>query len=196
MKGVELNAFKLDDFGIPYGYRRARIHSARPVDAPLGLTLTDAALLVFCARSPLLVADPSRLDAASTKAFLAATARGFELCASEPDTAAALFFDLASKENPDLPTPLDAEMCARSARYLAAEKCLLNEEGVWGRMTVSRWAAFVDWLAAAGLLTRAAPSRTPDGVDTVSLDDLRSGKGGEAVPAPAPQALFTNEYLP
>ena len=144
----------------------------------------------------MLVADPARLDAASTKAFLAATARGFALAAAQPDEAAALFVALAGAENPDLPAPLDAEMCARSARYLAAEGAFLNDAGEWGVMSRARWAAFVDWLAASGLLTRAAPSRTPDGVDTVSLDDLRAGKGGEAVPPPPPEALFTNEYLP
>ena len=147
-------------------------------------------------RSPLLVADPSRLDAATTKAFLAATARGFAFAAAQPDEAASVFFTLASAENPDLPTPLDADMCARSARYLAAEKAFLNDAGEWGVMSRDRWAAFVDWLASSGLLTSAAPSRTPDGVDTVSLDDLRAGKAGQAVPPPAPEALFTNEYLP
>ncbi len=146
--------------------------------------------------SPLLVADPTRLDAAKTKAFLAATARGFTFAAEHPDEAAAIFCALATQENPGLPTPLDAEMCARSMRYLAAEKAFINDSGEWGVMSRARWAAFVDWLASNGLLTRAAPSRTPDGVDTVSLDDLRAGKGGEAVAAPAPEALFTNEYLP
>ena len=109
--------------------------------------------------------------------------------------AAKLFFDLAGAENPDLPTPLDADMCARSARYLAAEKTFIGGSGKWGVMTRERWAAFVDWLSSAGLLTQAAPSRQPDGVNTVSLDDLRSGKGGQAVAPPQPEALFTNEYL-
>ena len=144
----------------------------------------------------MLVADPTRLDAPTTKAFLAATARGFAFAAEQPDEAASLFFTLASAENPGLPTPLDAEMCTRSARYLAAKKAFTNDAGEWGVMSRSRWAAFVDWLATNGLLTHAAPSRTPDGVNTVSLDDLRAGKGGEAVPPPAVEALFTNEFLP
>ena len=166
MRGVELNVFDLDSFGIPYGY------------------------------SPLLVADPSRLDPATTKAFLAATARGFAFAAEHPEEAASLFFALASAENPGLPTPLDADMCARSARYLAAKKAFTNDAGEWGVMSRARWAAFIDWLSANGLLTSAAPSRTPDGVNTVSLDDLRGGKAGEAVPPPRPEALFTNEFLP
>ena len=86
-------------------------------------------------------------------------------------------------------------MCRRSARYLAADKAFIGESGDWGVMTRERWSAFVDWLADAGLLTAAAPSRQPDGVNTVSLDDLRAGKGGAAVPPPSPDALFTNEYL-
>lgn len=139
----------------------------------------DVALLPFAACSPVLVADPARLDAAATKAFLAATARGFEFAAAEPNAAAALFCQLASEENKDLPTSLDAEMCAQSVRYLAAEGALLDASGKWGTMEASRWTAFVAWLHAAGLLTSAMQSRTPDGVNTVSLDDLRAGKAGE-----------------
>ena len=127
----------------------------------------------------MLVADPARLDAGVTKAFLAATARGYELAAAEPEAAAALFFELASNENPGLPTPLNAAMCAQSARYLADEKAFLNEAGAFGRMDAARWDAFLAWLHKAGLMTSAMPSRTPDGVSSVSLDDLRAGKGGE-----------------
>ena len=127
-------------------------------------------------RSPVLVADPSRLDADATKAFLAATARGFKLAAEAPDAAAAM---LAAEENPDLPTPLDADMVAQSARYLAAEGAYLNEAGAWGAMDGARWSSFVTWLRDAGLLTSAMQSRSPDGVNTVSLDDLRAGKAGE-----------------
>ena len=116
----------------------------------------------------MLVADPNRLDPATTKAFLAATARGFAFAAEQPDEAASLFFTLATSENPGLPMQLDADMCARSARYLAAKKAFTNDAGEWDVMSRERWAAFIDWLSANGLLTSAAPSRTPDGINTVS----------------------------
>ncbi len=134
----------------------------------------------LAARSPLLVADPARLDADVATAFLAASARGFAYAQQHPDEAASLFVALATQENPDLPQALDAAMCAQSLRYLVQERALVDASGAWGRMEAARWAAFTDWLRAHGLLTSAAPSRTPDGVNTVSLDDLRADKAGEA----------------
>ena len=131
----------------------------------------------------MLVADPAHLATipAAAKAFLEATARGFAFAAAQPDAAAALFVALANAENPDLPTPLDGSMCAQSTRYLAEEGAFLDAaSGAWGRMDGARWTAFVNWLHSAGLLTSAMQSRSPDGVNTVSLDDLRAGKAGEA----------------
>jgi hypothetical protein len=130
-----------------------------------------------------LVADPAHLATipAAAKAFLEATARGFAFAAAQPDAAAALFVALANAENPDLPTPLNGSMCAQSTRYLAEEGAFLDAaSGAWGRMDGARWTAFVSWLHSAGLLTSATQSRSPDGVNTVSLDDLRAGKAGEA----------------
>jgi hypothetical protein len=141
-----------------------------------------------------LVADPAHLATipAAAKAFLAATARGFAFAAEQPDAAAALFVALAAAENPDLPTPLDGDMCAQSTRYLADEGAFLDAaSGAWGRMDASRWAAFVDWLHTSGLLTSAMQSRSPDGVNTVSLDDLRAGKAGEARAKPRVAVVHT-----
>lgn len=165
-KGVELNVFTLSEAGIPYGY------------------------------SPLLVADPTRLDAQVTRTFLDATSRGFQWAVAHPGEAAALFCQLASAENPDMPVPLDVDMCAQSMRYLVDHKALLDDQGMWGRMQTERWQAYVDWLHAKGLLTSAAPSRSPDGVSTVSLDDLRAGKAGQLLSPLDVAPLFTNAYMP
>lgn len=161
--GVELNVFSLNDAGIPYGY------------------------------TPVLAADPEKMDAAAAAAFLAATARGFDLAREQPEQAARLFCQLAGAENPDLPKPLDEAMCAQSLRWLAAEGALAAP---WGRMELGRWAGFVDWLDQAGLLTSRMPSRSPDGVTSASLDDLRGGHAGEPLPKPEAGALFTNAHLP
>jgi ABC-type nitrate/sulfonate/bicarbonate transport system substrate-binding protein len=160
--GIELNVFNLEDAGIPYGY------------------------------SPVLVADPSKLDASIATAFLDATARGFEMARENPDEAARLFFKLATAENPDLPTPLDEEMCVQSVAWLAGEGAFGER---WGRMDGNKWAAFVDWLDQAGLLTSRVPSRTPDGVTSASLDELRSGQAGELLPKPKSSSLFTNAFM-
>eukprot|EP01048_Picozoa_sp_COSAG05_P005496 COSAG05_NODE_327_length_11345_cov_16.236884_7_plen_249_part_00 len=71
LKGVELNAFYLQDFGIPYGY------------------------------APVLMATPALLESepAMVKAFLAAAAKGFEFAAAEPEEAAALLIVGSQAEN-------------------------------------------------------------------------------------------------
>ena len=71
LKGVELNAFYLQDFGIPYGY------------------------------APVLMATPALLESepAMVKAFLAAAAKGFEFAAAEPEEAAALLIAGSQAEN-------------------------------------------------------------------------------------------------
>lgn len=65
-----------------------------------------------------------------------------------------------------------------------------------GRLQLLRWSiggncmslmcAFLIRLVPADLLTTAMQSRTPDGKELVSLDDLRQGKAGEARTCPLP----------
>ena len=71
LKGVALNAFKLQDYGIPYGY------------------------------APVLMADPALIaeERESVVAFLAATARGFEYAATHPGEAASLLVEGAKEQN-------------------------------------------------------------------------------------------------
>ena len=71
LKGVELNTFYLQDFGIPYGY------------------------------APVLMASPALIDEqpAVVQAFLGAAARGFEFAAAQPEEAAALLLAGAQAEN-------------------------------------------------------------------------------------------------
>jgi NitT/TauT family transport system substrate-binding protein len=70
--GVDLNAFALDDYGVPYGY------------------------------TPVLLARPTTIDGDSAEltAFLDATRRGYEFAADNPEEAAALLGDTA--EGPGL----------------------------------------------------------------------------------------------
>lgn len=76
---------------------------------------------------------------------------------------------------------------------------LLDSSGRWGRMQLSVWTSFVDWLAESGLLTRNVQSRSPQpGTATTTLDSLRAGDVGERIPREevAEAAMFTNELLP
>jgi ABC-type nitrate/sulfonate/bicarbonate transport system substrate-binding protein len=168
-KGVDLNVFKLGDYGIPYGY------------------------------SPTLVAHPSTLEerGEEVRAFLAATAEGYKLAAADPAAAAAALTELATAENPDLPSPLDPGLVEDSVKEVAP--LLLDGAGRWGSMDAARWDIFLDWLSSKGLLTTKVQSREPvEGIST-TLDALRSGGGcGEPVPRSSvlASALFTNDFLP
>ena len=80
--------------------------------------------------------------------------------------------------------------------YTRALQAYLDSAGKWGTQIAQRWDAFLDWLSETGLLTTAVPSRTPGG-NKVSLDQLRSGTAGDAIPRDSVKAasLFTSEYL-
>ena len=149
LKGVELNAFFLQDFGIPYAY------------------------------APVMMAHPDLIDAepAVVKAFLQATARGFEWAAANPDEAATLLVDGAKAENR---FDLDARLVQASQKELA--KAYLDGEGRWGRMTDERWSTYLDWLSESGLLTTFLQSRAPVAWVSASLDDLRKGNAGDIIP--------------
>lgn len=169
-KGVELNVFKLQDYGIPY------------------------------APCPLLVAHPDTVNSKADMArrFLAATEAGYQAAAADPQAAAADFLAAVATEHAAQPLspPLDAALVEASALRLAKE--YLTAGGRWGVMETGRWDAFLDWLAENNLLTSKVQSRTPAGETSTSLDGLRSGDAGEPVDRAAVQsaALFTNDLLP
>jgi hypothetical protein len=106
--GVELNTFKLADFGIPYCY------------------------------SPVLAAHPDTLASNPdlVKTFLAATAKGFEYAAQNSAEAAQLLCaevdaDVAKSGKP-LPEPLEKEMVAAS-QAIIGQHYLEASSKQWGR---------------------------------------------------------------
>lgn len=106
--GIELNAFKLSDYGIPYCY------------------------------SPVLAAHPQTLSQNTelVKAFLAATAKGFEYAAQNPAEAAELLCqqvaaDVAQAAKP-LPEPLDPAMVAASQQVIS-QHYVDAGSNKWGR---------------------------------------------------------------
>ena len=167
-KGVELNVFKLEDYGVAYGY------------------------------SPVLLASADALETRGevVRAFLAGAAKGYEWAAANSEEAAALMADAVAADFPELPTPLDRAVLKGSVEAVA--KCSLTPAGTWGAMEAGRWDAFLDWLSAQGLLTTKVQSRGPAGPGTTSLDGLRGGDAGDVIARSAVSAatLFTNDFLP
>jgi hypothetical protein len=107
--GVELNTFKLADYGIPYCY------------------------------SPVLAAHPDTLasNPDMVKTFLAATAKGFEYAAQNPAEAAQLLCAEVdadvSKSGKPLPEPLEQEMVAASQAVIG-QHYLQASSKQWGRL--------------------------------------------------------------
>lgn len=142
-RGIPLRTFAFSDYGFPDFYQ-----------------------VVLACDSRWLAAEPEL-----ARAFVAATVRGFELAADQPDQAAALLvaqnpgvFD----GNPTLP--------GESQRFLATGGFLRDEGGVVGRQTLAKWQGYSSFLYAQGLLVG------PDGKPRTAAPDY--------------QALFTNDFLP
>jgi ABC-type nitrate/sulfonate/bicarbonate transport system substrate-binding protein len=142
-RAIDLRYFKFTDYGFPDFYQ----------------------VVLACDRQ-FLEKEP---DAA--RRFVSATVRGFELAASDPDTAAA---DLiaenpgAFESNPAL--PLD------SARFLATGKFYVDASGKFGTQTLAQWQGYSGFLYDQGLLTDA---------------------NGKKLSAPPDySSLYTNDFLP
>ena len=78
------------------------------------------------------------------KAFLAATAKGFEFAIQHPDEAA----EILLKHAPEL----SRELVVQSQRWLAGQYKAEVER--WGEIDPKRWAAFYDWQYEKGLLEK------------------------------------------
>eukprot|EP00457_Paulinella_chromatophora_P010482 gb/GEZN01010586.1/.p1 GENE.gb/GEZN01010586.1/~~gb/GEZN01010586.1/.p1 ORF type:complete len:363 (-),score=53.65 gb/GEZN01010586.1/:101-1189(-) len=144
--GQKLNMFKLEDFGIPYGY------------------------------SPVLLACPSTLATRSkeARAFLAATAEGYSRASKDPDAAAKdLLTQFGSHSSMASLGKGHEEFVKQSARQLAP--MILSKDGSWGRMDPLRWKKFLEFLSKYGILTDRAgklipvSSINPDGLFTNSV---------------------------
>ena len=92
--------------------------------------------------------------------------------------------------------PLDEPMVIASHVFTA--KYFLSEGGRWGHQREDVWDGFLDWLSISGLLTTKVQSRGSPDVASASLDGLRQGNVGKAVPRESIKStlLFTNEFLP
>ncbi|MFL5769579.1 MAG: ABC transporter substrate-binding protein [Chloroflexota bacterium] len=142
-RGIELRYFQFADYGFPEFYQ----------------------VVLACDRQWLERAP----DAA--REFVATTARGFELAASDPDQAAEILVQQnpgVFDANPDLPRD--------SQRFLADGKFMVDAAGKVGVQTLERWQGYSSFLYDQGLLVDGA---------------------GKPLTAPLDyEKLFTNDFLP
>jgi ABC-type nitrate/sulfonate/bicarbonate transport system substrate-binding protein len=142
-RGIALRTFAFGDYGFPDFYQ-----------------------VVLACDGRWLAAKPDL-----ARAFVAATVRGFEVAADDPDGAAA---SLVAQNpgvfdgNPKLP--------GASQRFLASRGFLRDANGMVGRQTLAEWQGYSGFLYKQGLLTGA--------------------NGKPLTAAPDYQALFTNDFLP
>jgi len=139
LRDVELNAFQLSDYGIPYGY------------------------------SPVLLAhaDYIQNESKTLKAFLQATARGYQFAKNDPFEAARILLETA----PQLAST-DPNFVEQSQVYIS--QYYLDDNGHWGVMQIKIWEDFVNWLLKKNILQEN--SDLP--VDTLDI-----------------YQLFTNEFF-
>ena len=110
-------------------------------------------------------------DPAAAKAFVTATARGFEFAQENPDEAA----DILVAQNPGV-FDANPELPKASAVYLADRGLLVDDQGRVGVQTLEQWTGYSSFLFEQGLLTDA--------------------DGKPLTEAPDYAALFTNDFLP
>lgn len=169
LKGVELNTFKLGDYGIKYGY------------------------------SPVLLAHRDEVSGENDplKAFLNATAEGYKCAATNPCEAANLMNDLVTSLYPELASSFDSNLLGAAVEY-SAPHYLHKDSKKWGEMDVAIWDGFLDWLSVTGLLTTYIHSRIPQQGISTTLDKLRQGESGERIPRDSvdSKSMFTNRFLP
>jgi ABC-type nitrate/sulfonate/bicarbonate transport system substrate-binding protein len=142
-RGIDLRTFAFGDYGFPDFYQ-----------------------VVLACDSRWLAAHPDL-----ARAFVGATARGFDLAASNPDEGARLLVSSnpgVFDGSPDLPLA--------SQRFLAAGGYLRDANGAVGRQTIAEWQGYSGFLFDQGLLAG------PDGKPLKTAPDYGS--------------LFTNDFLP
>lgn len=140
LRGIKLRTFRYDDFGVP--------------DFPGVVLVADRANVA------------EKQDAFAR--FLAATRRGYEFAAAEPEEAASIFVDYVGAEN--FPEP---DMVRLSTIMLA--DFFLAADDTWGFQDAAEWNAYASWLIGQGVV-----------VD----------QKGEAISGEAPGGvLFTNDVM-
>ncbi len=103
------------------------------------------------------------------KKFVQATAKGYEFAVEDPKAAAKILIDA----NPGV---FPSESLVYASAEMLAKDYYLDEEGVFGCQTESRWQEGTDWLFEKGIIAGA--------------------DGNPVAEAPALDTLYTSEYEP
>ena len=100
--------------------------------------------------TPVIVANTQTLenDPEMVKAFLRATAKGYQDCIDDPDEAAKILYSYA----PDY----DLEMLEISQEYLADK--YMEDTDTWGLMKEEVWSNYTDFMVEYGVLEEAVPA--------------------------------------
>ncbi len=140
-RGIELREFPVQDYGVPDTYN----------------------VLLACN------GDWLKENPELAKAFVQASAKGFEFAVEDPKKAAKILIEA----NPGVFS--SEELVYQSAEMLA-EKFYDDEEGNFGCQTKQRWTSYPKWLYEQGLLVDSA--------------------GNALTSPPDYEALYTNEFSP
>lgn len=106
---------------------------------------------VFDFYTPVIVANNDFLesDPETARAFLSASAKGYEFAVQNPSEAA----DILVKHVPEL----SPELVQKSQEYLSNQ--YMGQKEAWGFIDESRWSAFYDWMFEQELITRELGSQ-------------------------------------
>lgn len=104
---------------------------------------------VFDYYSPVVMGNTEWMSANTelAKAFLAATARGYEYCVENPDDAADILLEAVPE--------LDSELAHESQKFLADQ--YVAEATRWGIIDGKRWDAFYQWIEDCGIVDYDIP---------------------------------------
>ncbi len=107
---------------------------------------------VFDYYTPVLVANTDWLEEQPevAKAFLAATAKGYEYAAENPEEAAKILVEAAPE--------LDPELVLASQKYVG--ELYVDDAPRWGYIDPARWNAFYNWISEHGLAEAEIPENT------------------------------------
>lgn len=130
-----LKTGKIESIWVYYGWAGV---AAEVKDYPINYFAFRDISPEFDYYSPVIIANDAYLEQypEQAKAFVAATARGYEYAAEHPDEAA----DILCKAVPEL----DSELAHASAEYLADK--YIDDASQWGKFDADRWNAFYTFI--------------------------------------------------
>ena len=144
-----LKAGEIETIWVYYGWAGA---AAEVKDYPVNYFAFKDITPAFDYYTPVIIANDDYLnsDPEQAKAFIEATARGYEYTAEHPDEAAEILCEAVPE--------LDADLVKASTEYLAGR--YIDDASQWGIFDADRWNAFYKWINENGLSEKDIPMDT------------------------------------